>query len=35
MQTQESGRLRLFWLVWSVLTAMVVVFAWNFFSTMG
>jgi len=35
MTTQEFDRGRLFWLIWSVLTVMVVVFTWNFFTTMG
>ena len=34
MQWQESET-RLFWLVWSVLTVVVVVFSWKFFTAMG
>ena len=35
MQIQEFETRRLFWLVWSVLTVVVVVLTWNVFNAMG
>ena len=35
MQIEASGRPRLFWLVWSVLTVVVVVVTWNVMTAMG
>jgi hypothetical protein len=35
MELQQTERRRLFWLFWSVLTAVVVVLTWNVFTAMG